>query len=113
MKKLNIRFLSVQRNIELANKLPIILNSFLIALGVFIICAMSVVIAIFEEFTAFTDYTQDWIEFNLFIHYWDRITISRVYLSFLFIYGGTILASKQFIYSYHNAFCLFKAFIWL
>ncbi len=55
---------------------------------------MSVVMFIFEEFTAFTDYTQDWIEFNFFISYWDKLTISRVYLWFIFIYGGVILTSK-------------------
>jgi hypothetical protein len=64
----------------------------LIALGIFIILAMSVVLFIFEEFTAFTDYTQQWIEFNFFIYYWDKLTITRVYLSFIFIYGGSIIA---------------------
>ncbi len=59
-------------------------------------CAMSVVVAVFEEFTAFTDYTQNWIEFNFFIHYWDKLAISRVYLSFIFIYGGVVLTSKNF-----------------
>jgi len=53
---------------------------------------MSVVLFIFEEFTAFTDYTQQWIEFNFFIHYWDKLTIARVYLSFIFIYGAVIIA---------------------
>ncbi len=71
--------------------LPFYLNCLLIILGVFIILAMSVVLFIFEEFTAFTDYTQQWIEFNFFIYYWDKLTITRVYLSFIFIYGGAII----------------------
>ena len=75
-------------------KLPFILNMVLIALGVFILLAMSVVWIIFEEFTAFTDYTQQWIEFNFFILYWDKLTISRTYLSFMMIYGAIILLSN-------------------
>lgn len=73
-------------------KLPYTLNGILILLGVFIIIAMSAVWIVFEEFTAFTDYTQQWIEFNFFIYYWDKLTITRVYLSFIHIYGGVILA---------------------
>lgn len=76
-------------------KLPYTLNFVLIALGIFTILAMSVVIIIFEEFTAFTDYTQQWIEFNFFIHYWDKLTIARVYLSFLLTYGVVITGSKK------------------
>lgn len=72
--------------------LPISLNSLLILLGIFILFAMSIVLIIFEEFTAFTDYTQQWIEFNFFIYYWDKLTITRVYLSFIFIYGAVIIA---------------------
>ncbi|RNA29946.1 hypothetical protein BpHYR1_054511 [Brachionus plicatilis] len=71
-------------------RLPYTLNFVLIALGIFTMLAMSIVIIIFEEFTAFTDYTQQWIEFNFFIHYWDKLTIARVYLSFLLIYGAVI-----------------------
>ncbi len=75
-------------------KLPFTLNVILILLGIFILIAMSAVWIVFEEFTAFTDYTQQWIEFNFFIYYWDKLTISRVYLAFIHIYGGVILASK-------------------
>ncbi len=89
-----MRLFSIKRNIELASKLPILLNTVLIGIAIFILLSMSIVWGVFEEFTAFTDYTQDWIEFNFFIHYWDRLTISRVYLSFIFIYGAVILASK-------------------
>jgi len=77
-------------------KLPFILNMVLIALGFFILLAMSVVWIIFEEFTAFTDYTQQWIEFNFFILYWDKLTISRTYLSFMMIYGAIILLIAAF-----------------
>lgn len=73
--------------------LPFTLNCLLIVLGVFIMMAMSIVLIVFEEFTAFTDYTQQWIEFNFFIHYWDKLTIARVYLSFLLIYGGVLVGS--------------------
>ena len=55
---------------------------------------MSVVIGVFEEFTAFTDFTQQWIEFNFFIFYWDKLTITRTYLAFLFIYGALVIAGK-------------------
>lgn len=72
-----------------------ILNSILIGLGIFTLIAMSIVIGIFEEFTAFTDFTQQWIEFNFFIFYWDKLTITRTYLAFLFIYGALIIASKS------------------
>ena len=76
-------------------KLPFLLNMGLIGLGVFILLAMAVVWIIFEEFTAFTDYTQQWIEFNFFIMYWDKLTISRTYLSFINIYGGVIILSNM------------------
>jgi hypothetical protein len=78
------------------SRLPLILNGALIVLGVFILLSMSIVFGIFEEFTAFTDFTQQWIEFNFFIHYWDKLTITRVYLSFIFIYGALILVIASF-----------------
>jgi hypothetical protein len=81
-----------RRSRRVLSTLPFSLNCLLIALGVFILLAMSVVLIIFEEFTAFTDYTQQWIEFNFFIYYWDKLTITRVYLSFIFIYGAVIIA---------------------
>lgn len=68
--------------------LPLTLNGFLILFGFFILFSMAIVWIIFEEFTAFTDNTQQWIEFNFFIFYWDKLTISRVYLSFITIYGA-------------------------
>lgn len=74
-------------------KLPLTLNGLQILLGIFIVLALAVVIFIFEEFTAFTDYTQQWIEFNFFIYYWDKLTISRVYLWFIFAYGWAIMTS--------------------
>ena len=87
-------FCTSKRSRRALAKLPITLNLVLIFLGIFILIAMSAVLGVFEEFTAFTDYTQQWIEFNFFIHYWDKLTIARVYLSFIFIYGAAILASK-------------------
>ena len=74
--------------------LPITLNGFLIVFGLFILFAMAIVWIVFEEFTAFTDNTQQWIEFNFFIFYWDKLTISRVYLSFITIYGGVLVGSR-------------------
>ena len=90
-----MRIVNSRRARRALAKLPYTLNSVLILLGVFILLAMSIVWIVFEEFTAFTDYTQQWIEFNFFIHYWDKLTIARVYLSFIMIYGGVILASKK------------------
>ena len=87
-------FYSSKRSRQALAKLPFTLNFILIFLGAFILLAMSAVIGVFEEFTAFTDYTQQWIEFNFFIHYWDKLTIARVYLWFIFIYGAVIIASK-------------------
>ena len=87
-------FYSSKRSRRALDRLPFTLNVILILLGSFILIAMSAVIGIFEEFTAFTDYTQQWIEFNFFIHYWDKLTIARVYLWFIFIYGAVIIASK-------------------
>jgi len=83
---------SDKRNQEIFSKVPIILNAVLIVFGVFILLAMSIVFIIFEEFTAFTDYIQEWIEFNFFIFYWDKLAITRSYLSLIFIYGAVILA---------------------
>lgn len=71
--------------------LPTTLNGFLILFGVFILFSMAIVWIIFEEFTAFTDNTQQWIEFNFYIFYWDKLTISRVYLSFITIYGAILV----------------------
>jgi hypothetical protein len=88
------KFLSRRRSKQALAKLPLTCNVLLILLGIFIILAMSVVWIIFEEFTAFTDYTQPWIEFNFFVHYWDKLTIARVYLSFIHIYGAVIILSK-------------------
>ena len=85
------KYFSEKRHLNLSKNLPLLLNIILLSIGIFILISMTVVFIIFEEFTAFTDYTQDWIEFNYFIHYWDRLTISRVYLSFIFIYGGILL----------------------
>jgi hypothetical protein len=87
-------FYSNKRSRRALARLPFTLNVILILLGSFILIAMSAVIGIFEEFTAFTDYTQQWIEFNFFIHYWDKLTIARVYLWFIFIYGAVIITSK-------------------
>lgn len=89
--------MSRKRTNIIVPKLPLVLNLFLLLFGIFILLCMSVVWIIFEEFTAFTDYTQDWIEFNFFILYWDRLTITRTYLSFIFIYGAILLiiASMQ------------------
>ena len=89
-----MRFYSSKRSKRALARLPFTLNVALILLGCFILIAMSAVIGIFEEFTAFTDYTQQWIEFNFFIHYWDKLTIARVYLWFIFIYGAVIIASN-------------------
>ena len=86
-------FYSSKRNRRVLARLPYWLNVILILLGCFILISLSAVIAIFEEYTAFTDYTQQWIEFNFFIHYWDKLTIARVYLWFIFIYGVVIIAS--------------------
>lgn len=85
-------YCNTRRSRRVMATLPFSLNCLLIAFGVFILLAMSVVLFIFEEFTAFTDYTQQWIEFNFFIYYWDKLTITRVYLSFIFIYGAVIIA---------------------
>ncbi len=89
-----MRFYSSRRSKQALARLPFTLNVVLILLGCFILIAMSAVIGVFEEFTAFTDYTQQWIEFNFFIHYWDKLTIARVYLWFIFIYGGVIISSN-------------------
>lgn len=90
-----MRFLTGKRTRIALAKLPLTLNGLQILFGIFILLAMTVVIIIFEEFTAFTDYTQQWIEFNFFIYYWDKLTISRVYIWFIFAYGGVIIASNK------------------
>lgn len=87
-------FLASKRTRLAIAKLPLTLNGLQILLGIFTILALAVVIFIFEEFTAFTDYTQQWIEFNFFIYYWDKLTISRVYLWFLFCYGWALILSN-------------------
>ena len=89
-----MKIFRTKRN-TLTERIAVILNSILIGLGIFTLIAMSIVIGIFEEFTAFTDFTQQWIEFNFFIFYWDKLTITRTYLAFLFIYGALIIASKS------------------
>ncbi|CAF0895368.1 unnamed protein product [Rotaria sp. Silwood1] len=63
------------------------INGLLLALAIFIIISMSIYWGFFEEWTIWTDYTMAWVEFNFFIYYWDRLTITRVYLSFIYIYG--------------------------
>jgi hypothetical protein len=70
------------------------INGLLLAFAIFIILSMSIYWAFFEEWTIWTDYTMAWVEFNFFIYYWDRLTITRVYLSFIYIYGFVLLASK-------------------
>lgn len=88
-------YCNTRRSRRVMSTLPELLNTALIFLGVFILFAMSIVLIIFEEFTAFTDYTQQWIEFNFFIYYWDKLTITRVYLSFIFIYGAAIIGGRE------------------
>ncbi len=88
-----MKIFRTKRN-TLSEKIAMLLNSILIGIGIFTLIAMSAVIGVFEEFTAFTDFTQQWIEFNFFIFYWDKLTITRTYLSFLFIYGALIIAGK-------------------
>ncbi len=70
---------------------------------------MSIYWAFFEEWTIFTEYTMAWVEFNFFIFYWDRLTITRAYLALIFLYGFVLLASmliKCFIQSENFFFCL-------
>ena len=90
------------------------INGVLLALAIFIIISMSIYWGFFEEWTIWTDYTMAWVgeflsirllqfvlvlrfqvEFNFFIYYWDRLTITRVYLSFIYIYGFVLLAGKK------------------
>jgi len=73
------------------------INGVLLAFAVFIIVSMSIYWGFFEEWTIWTDYTMAWVEFNFFIYYWDRLTITRVYLSLIYIYGFVLLASKFFL----------------
>jgi len=78
------------------------INGFLLAFAIFIIVTMSIYWAFFEEWTIFTEYTMAWVEFNFFIFYWDRLTITRAYLALIFLYGFVLLASmliKCFIQS--------------
>ena len=91
-----MRFWNNKRSRRAMLNLPITLNGFLILFGLFILFAMAIVWIVFEEFTAFTDNTQQWIEFNFFIFYWDKLTITRVYLSFITIYGGVLVGSKKY-----------------
>ncbi|CAF0720544.1 unnamed protein product [Adineta steineri] len=67
------------------------INGLLLALAIFIIISMSIYWGFFEEWTIWTDYTMAWVEFNFFIYYWDRLTITRVYLAFIYIYGFVLL----------------------
>ena len=71
------------------------INGLLLALAIFIIISMSIYWGFFEEWTIWTDYTMAWVEFNFFIYYWDRLTITRVYLGFIYIYGFVLLTSKK------------------
>ena len=71
-----------------------VLMVFLLALAIFIIISMSIYWGFFEEWTIWTDYTMAWVEFNFFIYYWDRLTITRVYLAFIYMYGFVLLTSK-------------------
>jgi hypothetical protein len=105
-----MKFFRGKRN-TLMTKLSLLLNALLIGLGIFIIISMSAVFGVFEEFTAFTDYTQQWIEFNFFIHYWDKLTITRVYLSFIYIYGALLITGKKCIKKFDWFF--FKLFFFL
>jgi hypothetical protein len=91
-----MKIFRTKRN-TLSERIAFILNCILIGIGIFTLIAMSAVIGVFEEFTAFTDFTQQWIEFNFFIFYWDKLTITRTYLSFLFIYGALIIGGKILI----------------
>ncbi|CAF1505022.1 unnamed protein product [Rotaria magnacalcarata] len=76
------------------NKLRFLMgiNGPLLALAIFIIISMSIYWGFFEEWTIWTDYTMPWVEFNFFIYYWDRLTITRAYLSLIYIYGFALLA---------------------
>jgi len=73
------------------------INGLLLALAIFIIISMSIYWGFFEEWTIWTDYTMAWVEFNFFIYYWDRLTITRVYLAFIYIYGFVLLTSKIYL----------------
>jgi hypothetical protein len=93
-------FFSAKRSRRALAQLPYTLTVLLIILGVFTLISMTVVLIVFEEFTAFTDYTQQWIEFNFFIHYWDKLTIARVYLWLIFAYGGVLVASNDYYFCF-------------
>ncbi|CAF3490842.1 unnamed protein product [Rotaria socialis] len=85
------------------------INGFLLAFAIFIIISMSIYWGFFEEWTIWTDYTMAWVEFNFFIYYWDRLTITRAYLSLIYIYGFallTIIALQIHSYRRRNAFLM-------
>jgi len=69
------------------------INGVLLAFAILIIVLMSVYWAFFEEWTTWTEHTMAWVEFNFFIYYWDRLTITRVYLALIYIYGFVLLGS--------------------
>lgn len=71
------------------------INGFLLVFAIFIIVSMSIYWAFFEEWTIWTEYTMPWVEFNFFIYFWDRLTITRAYLSLIYIYGFVLLACKS------------------
>jgi len=85
------------------------INGFLLAFAIFIIVSMSIYWGFFEEWTIWTEYTMAWVEFNFFIYYWDRLTITRVYLSLIYIYGFVLLgiiATQIHAYRYRNIFLM-------
>jgi len=85
------------------------INGFLLAFAIFIIISMSIYWGFFEEWTIWTDYTMAWVEFNFFIYYWDRLTITRVYLSLIYIYGFVLLgimATQIHAYRHRNIFLI-------
>ncbi|CAF1329050.1 unnamed protein product [Adineta ricciae] len=85
------------------------INGFLLALAIFIIISMSIYWGFFEEWTVWTDYTMAWVEFNFFIYYWDRLTITRTYLAFIYIYGFvllTIIGLQIHAFRRRNAFLM-------
>ncbi|CAF3499359.1 unnamed protein product, partial [Rotaria sp. Silwood2] len=70
---------------------------------------MSIYWVFFEEWTIWIDFTMTWVEFNFFIYYWDRLTITRVYLSLIYIYGFvllTIIALQIHDYRHRNIFLM-------
>ncbi|KAI3382754.1 hypothetical protein SNEBB_007740 [Seison nebaliae] len=63
------------------------LNMIVILLGILAFVSFTIVWGIFEEFTIWTYHTIAWIEYNYYIHFWDRITVTRTIIIFLWIYG--------------------------